>query len=172
MSIDFLPIFYPIFLDLCHFVQLYKITPISTNFSVSGGYSPFPCRRPYACVVIISICCRYCLIISILCPSEPLSPENCYARNSYPFNLRITTSPLRIHLCTGSNKISTCILFDQDLITQSYHALYRAAVFAISLEIANHSINWLLYSLRLKLFREQLMKSFCCDYFRSCFIRQ
>ena len=33
MEIDFLPIFYPIFQDLCHFLQLWQITPVFyTNF--------------------------------------------------------------------------------------------------------------------------------------------
>ena len=46
-KIDFLSNFYPIFPDLCHFIQLYKITPFFYNFSVSGGGGSFPpCGRP------------------------------------------------------------------------------------------------------------------------------
>ena len=35
-KIDFLPIFYPIFLGLCHFKQLWKTAPFSTILLVSG----------------------------------------------------------------------------------------------------------------------------------------
>ena len=42
-KIDFLSIFYPIFLDLCHFIQLWKITPFFSNYFFGlwgGGVSP------------------------------------------------------------------------------------------------------------------------------------
>ena len=43
----FLPIFYPIFQELCNFIQLWKITPFFYNiFSVSGGSSPPPAGAP------------------------------------------------------------------------------------------------------------------------------
>ena len=47
----FLPIFYPIFLELCLLIQLWKITPLFyNNFSVSGGsFPPSPCGQP--CIV-------------------------------------------------------------------------------------------------------------------------
>ena len=46
-KIDFLLFFSPIFQDLCHFIQLWKITPFSpTIFSVSGGGALPPMRAP------------------------------------------------------------------------------------------------------------------------------
>ena len=39
IEIDFLPIFYPVFQDLCHFIQLSKITPFFyNNFFLFRGY--------------------------------------------------------------------------------------------------------------------------------------
>ena len=39
-EIDFLPIFYSIFQDLCHFIQLWKITPFSTT--IFFGFRDLP----------------------------------------------------------------------------------------------------------------------------------
>ena len=48
-KIDFLSIFYPIFPDLSHFIQLSKITPFFYNKFLcfgGGGASPLPLRSP------------------------------------------------------------------------------------------------------------------------------
>ena len=54
MEIDFFSIFYPFFPDLCHFIQLWKITPFFYNnfFGFGGGGKlplpfPPPCGRPW-----------------------------------------------------------------------------------------------------------------------------
>ena len=46
-KIDCLPIFYPIFQVICHFIRLWKITPFSTTFFRFRGResSPSPCGR-------------------------------------------------------------------------------------------------------------------------------
>ena len=47
MKINFLPIFYPIFQHLCHFIHIWKITPFSTTILSLSGDIPPACATDY-----------------------------------------------------------------------------------------------------------------------------
>ena len=118
-KIVFLPIFYPIFLDICHFKQLWKIAPFSTTiFSVSGEASPFPpcgrhCFTRYSRISVTgrSLIAFHLLIPYLLlltaCPqlfnrtSQPQTPPSALVEISiakYDYTLKSTAAALYFSL--------------------------------------------------------------------------
>ena len=67
---DFLSIFYPIFQDFCHFIQLWKITPFFYNnfFGFWGARKllPPPMRAPLAVNLLNGAYIYYVIILSSL----------------------------------------------------------------------------------------------------------
>ena len=59
-KIDFLSIFYPIFQDRCHFIQLWKITPFSTTFFwFQGGEASNSAGAPATHYYLNALCLCY-----------------------------------------------------------------------------------------------------------------